>query len=163
VVQVAKLSADLVANTSSFEEGMKRASKFARGFEKQVVTSAKLAAGALATATVALGALAVKQAAVIDQTAKLASSLGISIKEFQAMALVADEAGVDVGGLTKSIGLTQRALYEAAQGSETAGKAFKALNLSTADLLKLSPDQQFNKIAEALGAIQNPTERTVRP
>ena len=157
---VARLTADLTANTAKFETGMKKAQNILGNFAS-IAGSAGAAAGtAFAAAAVALGALAVRQAQVIDATSKLSSTLGINIREFQALSLVADEAGIDQEALGKAITKTQQFISEAAQGSKSYNEALKRLGLSSKELINLSPDQQFQKIAESLAKIENPTQRT---
>lgn len=155
----ARLTADLTANTSKFETGMKRASKTMQGFGDAVAKATKAAGVAIGGMGLALGALTVKQMGAIDATAKLSASLGVGIREFQAISLVAKEAGVDQGKLAMAFTRTQRAIFDAANGSKSGQQAFKSLGLSAKELINLSPDQQFNKIAGALGEVKNATER----
>ena len=125
-----------------------------------VVTTAKLTVGAIAAATAALTALTIKQMQAADAAAKLADSLGINLARFQAISLVAQEAGVEQGKLTQSITITQRAIEDAAQGGETYAAAFRMLNLSAKEMINLSPDQQFEMLAGALANVENSTQRT---
>jgi hypothetical protein len=157
---VARLTAVLGVDQAQFETGMKRAQKSMKEFQSAVSTGAKLAAASLATVGVALGALTVRQMQNIDATSKLANSLGVNIREFQALSMVAEEAGVEQEALTKAITTSGKALVEAATGSKTAASAFKYLGLNVNDLLKLTPDQQFNAIADALSKVENPTVKT---
>lgn len=157
---MAKLRADLVSDTSSFESGMKRAGQAASKFGGTVGKAVGMATTAIAATTAALGALTVKQMGVIDATSKLSASLGIQLENFQALSLVANEAGVDQEKLGMFITRSQKALIEASRGTETYGRSFRALGLDIGELIKLSPDQQFLKIAEALEKVENPTQRT---
>jgi hypothetical protein len=157
---VARLTAVLGVDQAQFETGMKRASKSMREFEQKAVAGAKAASAALGTIGLALGALTIRQMQSIDATNKLANSLGVNIREFQAMSMVAGEAGVEQEALAKAITTSGKALVSAAGGSKTAASAFKYLGLNVNDLLKLSPDQRFNQIATALSEVENPTVRT---
>lgn len=151
---------DLLLNDAKFVSGTKRASKGMEDFEKIVSKSAKVAATALAAAGAAVTALTIRQLQAIDATAKTARSLGILTSNFQALALVADEAGVGQDQLAVAITKTQKAIAEGAAGSENYNRAFKQLGLSAKELLNLRPDEQFQRIADALGQIENPTQRT---
>ena len=155
-----KLKAEITADTSSFDVALKKLQFGMDSFASKAALAGKAAAAGLAVAGAGLVALAVKQANVIDETAKLARNLGVSLKEFQAISLVAEEAGVSQEALGKAITKTQQAIYDASQGMETYAAAFRTLGLDTQELLKLTPDQQFNKIAEALSGVTNATERT---
>lgn len=160
MVQIAKLSADLFANTSRFEAGMKKAGISFKSFEKTVKRGAKASAVALGAVTAALGALGLKQAAVIDETAKLTAALGVNIREFQALVMVASEAGITQEQMGTIITKSQRSITEAARGLETYARSFKTLNLEAVDLIKLKPEEQFKVIAKALNEVDNSTIRT---
>lgn len=150
---------DLLLNTSEFITGTKKGSKGMSDFEKSVSKSAKAATAAIAATAAAISALTIKQLHSIDASVKQARSLGIVTEEFQALALLADEAGVAQENLGNLIGKGQKAIFEAAQGAEKYTKAFKSLNLEIKDLIDLTPDEQFRQIAEALSDIENPTVR----
>ncbi len=156
----AKLTADLFANTSRFESGMKRARVSFKSFSKSVKTGAKRSAVAITAITAVLGALTLKQAAVIDETAKLSKALGVNIREFQALVLAASEAGISQEQMGTIITKSQRSITEAARGLKTYKQSFDTLNLSAKELIKLSPDKQFEEIAKALLKVENPTLRT---
>lgn len=159
-MQIAKLTADLFANTSKFEAGMSTARKKFKSFQKTVSKGAKLASAAIAATGVALGALALKQAAVIDETAKLSAALGVNIREFQALSLAASEAGITQEQMGTIITKSQRSIVEASRGLETYARSFKTLNLDAKELVKLSPEEQFKVIAGALNQVDNATIRT---
>ena len=158
--RVAKLSADLFANTSRFESGMKRAKLSFKGFSKTVKTGAKAASVAIAGVSVVLGALTMRQAGVIDETAKLSKALGVNIREFQALVLVANEAGITQDKMGNIITKSQKAITEAARGLKTYERSFETLNINAKELIKLSPEEQFNEIARALIKVDNNTIRT---
>lgn len=150
---------DLLLKDAKFVDGTKRASKALKDFGDAASKAAGITAKALGAAAVALGALSVRQALVIDSTVKLSRSLGIANEDFQALALLADEAGVEQEALGNLITKGQRAVVEASQGLETYAKAFRTLGLDTKKLLQLSPDKQFEATVEALSKIENPTLR----
>jgi len=159
-MQVAKLTADLFANTSKFEAGMSGARKSFKKFQKTVAKGAKIAAAAIAATGLALGALTLRQAGVIDETAKLSAALGVNIREFQALAQAASEAGITQDQMGTIITKSQRSIVEASRGLETYARSFETLNLEAKDLIKLSPEEQFKVIAGALNKVDNATIRT---
>lgn len=151
---------DLLLNDASFADGAKRSSKALKEFGDVASKATKLAAGAIAAAGAAITALTIKQLNAIDSTVKLSRSLGIANESFQALARVADEAGVDQDALTALITKSQKAIVDASRATDQSSNAFKRLGLNTKELLELEPDQQFQKIEEALAKIENPTLRT---
>lgn len=157
---VARLTAVLGVDQAQFETGMKRAQKSMAAFRGAIATGATAATAALGGVAVAMGALGVKSAGVIDTQAKLARSLVVSLKDFQAMNLVANEAGVGQEGLTKALARSTVAVYEAANGAKSQTDAFKALGLEISTLQGLSADKQFEAIGNALARVVDPTQRT---
>lgn len=159
---VANLRANLYANTAEFEKGMARAAKSLTSFNNIASTMLKGAAlkAGFSALVGGLRSLTVESAKAIDQTSKMARSLGVSMKGFQALSLVAEEAGVDQNSLAGALTRTQKAVAEAANGSKGAQAAFKALGLNFKEMANMTPDKQFQLIAESLSKIQNPTQRT---
>lgn len=143
-------------DTSGLDKAASRAGKAMETVKMavKVGTAAAVAFGG------ALTALTIKQMQAADATAKLADSLGINLAKFQAISLVAEEAGIEQGKLTQSITITQRAIEDAAQGGEAYGKVFRLLNLNAKEMINLSPDKQFEALAEALSKVENDTQRT---
>lgn len=138
--------AKITAETSGLTKGLGDA-------QTRLATFAKI--GAAATAAVAAGVIALTKASLanIDVLAKQARSIGLATDAFQRMALVAEEAGVEAGQLSQMLGLMQRA-------ADSGHDAFGRLGISIAEIQGLNPDEQFARVAEALSAITDPTEKT---
>ncbi len=151
---------DLIARTGKLDEGTKKAAKQLDKFAKDVGKYSDTAAKSIGAVAAAFGFLAIKQSAVIDENAKIARTLGIANEEFQALVLLAKEAGVDTGSLTSLITKSQKALVQGAGGAKELASSFKDLGLNINELLGMSPDKQFEKIVEAISKIENPTLRT---
>lgn len=147
---------DLLLNDAKFREGVNRSRSQTNKLSKDLIAFGKVGAVAIGAVSVALVALTVKQAHAIDETIKMSRTLGIASKEFYNLALVAEEAGVSQEKLGSLINKGQKAIAEAAEGGSA---AFRRLGLDAKALLALTPDKQFEKIAAALGKIQNPAIR----
>lgn len=100
-----------------------------------------------------------QQMEMIDANAKLADSFGISYEALVNMKTVAGGAGVGIEALTSNLTIMQRNLVEAAKGSDAQKRAFESIGISAKELINLSPDKQFDRIATALSRIQNPTQQ----
>lgn len=107
-----------------------------------------------------LGALIVKSFKTVDSLAKTADILGVTTSALAGLQHAADLTGVAQSTLTKSLIKQQKAIFDADRGLATYKQHFDALGLSTTELLKLSPDQQFVTIAEALNKVENQTKKT---
>lgn len=95
----------------------------------------------------------------IDAVDKLAKSTGISTDGLQVFGLAAQKAGVDQVALSGAFGRMSKRLAEASQGFGEALPALERLGLSAQDLMKLTPEEQFLKIGEAIGGLATQGEQ----
>jgi Ca2+-binding EF-hand superfamily protein len=145
--------------TKSGERAEKQTDKTSRAIDNmnKMARRAAIGAGALITATVALTRSSMNQ---IDALTKQARQVGLLTRDFQAMSLVAEEAGVSTGSLTNMLGIMQRNIVELQRGTANQTRAFQQLGISLKDLQGLSPDQQFERIAAALSSVEDPAQKT---
>lgn len=90
------------------------------------------------------------QLAAADALGKTSSKLGIQVEELQKLRFAAEQTGVSAGTLDTALQRMVRRVSEAAQGSGSAVKALQEMGLSAQELARLSPDQQFKRIADAM-------------
>ena len=169
-----KITADFTSDTSGMQKGIARITGM---FNKLTKTSSntqkalsrmtsginflvfdRLAQYALAAgrAFLTMSTNALKS---VDAIGKLSKSTGISTDGLQAFGLAAADAGVDQIALSGAFGRMSKRLAEAAKGFGEAKPALEQLGLSAANLVKLSPDEQFLKIGEAIGGLATEGER----
>jgi hypothetical protein len=96
----------------------------------------------------------------LDEASKAARRLGMSMTTFQNLSQVADEAGVSMGQMSGLLTVMTRNLGNLTNGSKSAQKAFAGIGLTLADLQGLSPDRQFELIAQRIMALPTAAERT---
>lgn len=149
---------DIAARTAKFEESMTRVERRLNGLNSFVRKATGFAVAGFSITGVARYVDSVISAA--DETARMAKMAGLGVRAFSELAYAAKLADVPAQDLSKSIKFMQVALAQAAQGNKSAIKDFDDLGVSWRKLRELSPDQQFEQIAEALNQIQNPAERT---
>lgn len=129
------------------------------GFQKDldaIATRAKIIGAAAAAAIT----LVVKHSfEAVDALAKEADALGIATDKLAGLKLAAELSGVDSEQLNKALIRQTKTIYDAAAGLTTARRALSGLGLDYRDLIKLSPDQQFSTIAEAIRGVENSTLR----
>jgi hypothetical protein len=90
----------------------------------------------------------------------LSQRTGISVEALSELGFAAEQTGADLGTIEIGIKKMQDTLVQAAAGSQSTQTAFSRLGLTVADLAGLSPDQQLEKIAEALSHVRDPALRT---
>lgn len=86
----------------------------------------------------------------------LSAKTAIGTEKLQAYDRVFGAAGISIDTVANSIGEMGKRLIG---GDSSAVNALGTLGLKTKDLLALSPDAAFDKIADSIAGIQNPMER----
>jgi hypothetical protein len=115
-------------------------------------------AAALAAAA-GVGVMVKQQLSAIDSTAKVSDKLGIATESLTALRIQAELSGVAANTLDMGLQRMVRRVGEAAQGTGEAKDALKELNINAAELAKLSPDQQFAAIGDAMGDVGSQSDR----
>jgi len=87
-----------------------------------------------------------------DQTGIAVDKLVVLERAFENNGMAADDLG-------KVVNKMQKFLVEAGESGSTASEKLHGIGLFSAELLKLSPDEQFQKIAETVAGIADPAER----
>lgn len=116
------------------------------------------AAGAV---DVALAGMAYKAGAAADDLNTLSKQTGISTGDLQKYKAAADLVDVSVETMTKSHTKLKKTMYQAQNGSKNATEAFDKLGISVTDSNGELRDagEVFDEAIEALGKMENPTER----
>jgi len=100
-----------------------------------------------------------KFTADVDKLAKTARKLGITTQALSQLGHAAELTGVTSTQLALGLQRMTRRVAEAAQGSGEAVKALNELGLSAAELTKLSPDEQFKRIADAMKNVASQSDK----
>lgn len=98
-------------------------------------------------------------ASVGSELADMSARTGLTVENLSELGHAAGMTGTDLGAVEKGVRKMQKTLIEAANGSDTAQTAFGALGLSVDALMKMTPDQQFEAVAKAVGRVSNPTAK----
>lgn len=155
-----KLTADqldaLQKKTGETNVGFK---EWEAGIGKAAMAASKWAAGA----TLAAGAVAASMIkSAIDSaeaTGILAGKLGITTEALSKLQYAAKLSDVSQASLETGMKKLARTLTDAASGSAAATKAFDALGLSAEEIINLPADEQLGRIADALNAVENASQR----
>ncbi len=95
----------------------------------------------------------------ITELAAGADNFGIAVDSYQALMSAAQKAGVETDSVRDAIRAMMSSLNEAAKGGNEKTQVFEALGLSAERLLQLSPDRAFSELADAIGKVENPSQR----
>jgi hypothetical protein len=105
--------------------------------------------------TAMLGAAAEKY----DRIAKLSKQTGLGTDLLQVISANADLAGADLEMVTRAVARLLSKLQFADSNETGVGKALKQIGISVSELKGRSPEEVFDKIARAIGGIEDPTQR----
>lgn len=95
----------------------------------------------------------------VDALAKSAEQARMPIESYQAFARVADTFGVSIETATESVKKMSVGISQAAVGTGPAVKALQELGLSAAELVALSPEEQYDRITAALQGVSNGSDK----
>jgi len=99
-------------------------------------------------------------AAAKDELGKMAGQLGLTVEQLSRFQFVAERSGIKSTEFNASLQRMERRLAEvAATGKGEAVGALDALGVSIDSLKKLSPDEQFLKLSDAMDGVENPSEK----
>ena len=157
------IEAKITANTSDFESAMKKAqgsiAEFANKTRAATTAAVKYSAALTAAGAAISAAMVKKTMTAIDVQAKFASRIGVSVDELVKLQFAADQTGVSTETMNMGLQRMTRRLAEAAQGTGEAVGALSELGIEATAIAKLSPDQQFKAIADAMEGVANQGDR----
>ncbi|MCO7225777.1 hypothetical protein [Pleionea sp. CnH1-48] len=155
----AQLVTALKKGQDRVKEFSRKAGKYLKQARKHFNSVAKGFAALGAAGVAGLTALYNKQADTIDQLAKFSDQLGITTEALTGLRHHAELTGVSSSVLDKALVKLQASVGQASEGFGAGVKSFDRLGLSAKDLAKLSVDDQFKAIADAMGNVESKTER----
>lgn len=158
-IKAGRAYVELYVQKSAFLRGMSDARKELAQFGDDILSVGRkmaVAGGVLATALA--GAL-VRFANYGSQLDDIAQRTGIAASTLAELGYAADLSGANIEAVEGAVRRMQKVIVDAANGSQSAAGAITALGLSVDDLAKLSPDQQFQAIADRIGEIPDATQR----
>jgi len=113
---------------------------------------------AIGAAAVGMGIASVKSfAAAGDEVQKMSLRTGFSTEALSELKHAAELSGASLDTIEKANKKLAKALVDANDGMTEYKEAFDKLGLSTSDLLKLTPEEQFAAVSEALAGVENET------
>lgn len=156
---------EAASENSKLREAMQKAGEVAGGV---MVTGLKAAGAALAAMATAAGAaiktgfeFAQSAGTYADDVATLATQTGVSTQRLQEWSYASNLIDTSVDTITGSMNKLTQTMGQAADGNEAAQKKFVELGIAIEDFdgnLRSSEDVFWDAI-DALGKIENPTER----
>lgn len=135
-------------------------SGFVSSISKQLFSLKGLLVGLGAALASGKFANAIKaQFQAVDKLGDTASALGVTSAALAGLGHAAEQSGSSPEKVASGLAKMVKSTSDAAQGLGTASLAFKQLGLNAGELNKLSPDQQFLQIADAISKVSNEQEQ----
>jgi hypothetical protein len=137
------------------QNSLNSASKKLKSFGASV---GKIGAGlsAVGTAITAPILLAAKNFADFgDNLDKISARTGVAVESLSELGFAAEQSGASVEALEKGIRGMQRGVFDASRGTGEMLQAIEKLGLEFKDLEGLSPEEQFQKIGDRLGQVED--------
>ncbi|MBL3580507.1 phage tail tape measure protein, partial [Rhodovulum visakhapatnamense] len=144
---IGALRVNLGLDSAEFRNGLKSADDRSKRFARTVTVGL---AGAVTAATGALGLMTRQAMGAVDAQAKLAQSLGTTVRSVQVLSRAGDLSGVAMGTVEQATKDLTRRLSQAATGTGPAVDALKRLNLTAGDLLAMPLDARVEAINAAI-------------
>ena len=158
-IRAGRAFVELFADDTKLVRGLKAAEKRLKAFGAGVQSIGTKLFGLGAAAVAPLLATTNVFADMGDQLAKMSARTGISVEALSELGYAAEQSGADLETLEGGVRKMQKFLVEAAQGSKGAGDTLSKLGLRLSDLGRLTPDQQFELLADRISKIQDPAIR----
>lgn len=95
-----------------------------------------------------------------DELNKAKIKAGVTARAISELAFAAKMSDVDLSSLSTALRFMQKNLSEAETGSKSSQLAFRALNLTLADLRGLAADKQFELIADRISKLTDEADRS---
>lgn len=167
--KVGKLSVLITASSKGFNSGMKKAESRLSKFQANVKAKSAAAAGLLKGVALSAGLSAAGIGLAFSSASKRIDDLSKSSKKLlgndgatgalRGIRLAAGEAGIEAENLDKSFEKMLDTMGAAKNGEKTAQKAFERLGISMAELRRLSPEEVFLRLGDAIDALPTPDEK----
>lgn len=160
-----KLAIDIEARLASFQDGLNQLNRSAAGVAGKLESAFKGVTGALAGLGVGLSAAGltglVKSAIdAADNLGKLSQKVGVSVESLSKLNFAAKLSDVSTEQLGDGLRKLAVNMQAAGRGAGESLGAFKALGIAQKELLNLSPEEAFNRIAEAFSEIEDGAGKT---
>lgn len=142
-----------------YKKDLKAAEGEARTFGRR--SAVAVAAGAVGFTVLAGAAVASIRsfAAAGDEVQKMGQRTGFSTEALSELRHAAELSGSSLEGFETSVRRMQRTVFDAGRGLKEAEDALAELGLTVADLERLSPEQQFDRMAAGLAAVEGDSRR----
>jgi|688.fasta_scaffold11261_5 hypothetical protein len=145
----------IFADDSPLRRTLKSVAKRLQAFSAPFITAGKAIGGAMLAAGAGVVAATRSFANYADQIGDISQRTGLSTEAISELGYAAKLSGSSVEDLEKGFRTLQKGI-----GSGSANKALEKLGLDPKSLAAMAPDEQFMAVADAIGSIADPAQKT---
>lgn len=151
---------DIAARTASLESGVNTAIKSL----ERLSAAAEVVKSTLETAFIGFSVVSLVEGLTrtvegIEEIGRAAQKANVTVEAFSALSYAAKQVGVSTEALGKGFKFMERAIADATDKSGPAHQALEDIGVDLTKLKALSPDKQFEVIAEAISRMHEPTKK----
>ncbi len=158
-IRAGKTFVEMALNDEALQKGLKGVQASLGNFGTSIAKIGATLGGAGLALTAPILAASEKFAESGSKLANASARTGLAVESLSALSFAAKMTGTDLEGVETGIRRMQKSLTAGSLENEMAAQSFQQLGLSVESLVKLSPDEQFNRIAAAIAKIPNPTAK----
>jgi hypothetical protein len=158
-IAAGKAFVSLYIKGTAFTKGLAKAKKELNEFGSGIMKIGAAVSGMGAAITGSLTGAILHFAAVGDALDKMSLRTGVSATALAELGFAAEQSGANIEAVESALQRMQRNLGGIGPESIKTTAALEALGLSMADVRGLSPEDQFQLIAERIGDINDPAQR----
>ena len=159
-VMAGRAYVSLYAKTDQLTKALKTAQKDLNEFGSGIMGIGAGIAGMGAAITTGLTGALLHFADTGSALNDLSASTGISTTALAELGYAADMTGGSMEAVESAIGKMQKNLGGVGEESAKVKAGLEAMGLSVAQISGLAPEEQFQAIAEAIGAIEDPSQQS---
>jgi hypothetical protein len=158
-ITAGKAFVELGVKNSAFLKGMDAAGQKLKAFGTGLATAGAAVTAAGVAIKGLLTAAVLKFADSGSELLHMSERIGIAVESLSALGYAAEQSGSDMEGLESGVKKMQKSIGAAEEGNQAAVETFARLGISISDIASLSPDQQFEAIADSVSKIADPTQK----
>ena len=144
------------------DEAAEEASEGVEGIGSSAGAAGKVIAGLGVAGAIAGVAIVGNFLGSATELTNLSKRTGLSTTALQRFGYAADLSGSSIDAVVGLTGTLSERLLEVEAGSEDVAAQFAGLGLDAKELQRLSPEEQFLALADAIAAVEDPSERLGR-
>lgn len=158
-MEVKSLLVKFGTDTKAMEAGFQKADGLIQKHSEKFKKAGRAMTVAGAAIVGSIGLMVKSYVAAGDEVHKMALRTSFSTEALSELKYAAEISGASLADVEKGIKKMSKTIVDASDGLTTYVRAFDRIGLTAEELMALSPEEQFDKISQAIARVENPTIR----